>query len=72
MGRSIPEEGQEFIWLIRHAYPIAPDLLARRFDVEKPDRVWAGDITYIWTAEGWLYLAVLLDLSPQSCGLGHE
>jgi putative transposase len=49
----------------RHAYPIAPDLLARRFDVAKPDHVWAGDITYVWTAEGWLYLAVLLDLSSR-------
>jgi transposase InsO family protein len=46
----------------RHGYGIAPNLLARQFDVEKPDRVWVGDITYLWTAEGWLYLAVLLDL----------
>ena len=49
----------------RHAYPIAPDLLARRFDVAKPDHVWAGDITYVWTAEGWVYLAVRLDLSSR-------
>ncbi|MBK9308999.1 MAG: DDE-type integrase/transposase/recombinase [Nitrospira sp.] len=32
------------------------------FTVEAPNRVWAGDLTYIWTGEGWLYLAVLLDL----------
>ena len=38
------------------------DLLARQFEVAQPDTVWVGDITYVWTAEGWEYLAVLLDL----------
>ena len=46
----------------RHGYEVAPNLLARQFDVTAPDHVWAGDITYIWTAEGWLYLSVLVDL----------
>lgn len=46
----------------RHSYEVAPNLLARQFDVTAPDQVWAGDITYIWTAEGWLYLSVLVDL----------
>jgi len=46
----------------RHGYGIAPNLLARQFDVEKPDQAWVGDITYVWTAEGWLYVSVLLDL----------
>jgi putative transposase len=46
----------------RHGYEVAPNLLARQFDVTAPDHVWAGDITYIGTAEGWLYLAVLVDL----------
>ena len=46
----------------RHGYAVAPNLLARQFDVTAPDHVWAGDITYIWTAEGWLYLSVLVDL----------
>jgi putative transposase len=46
----------------RHGYTVAPNLLARQFAVEKPDQVWVGDITYVWTAEGWLYLGVLLDL----------
>lgn len=46
----------------RHGYTVAPNLLARQFAVENPDQVWVGDITYVWTAEGWLYLAVLLDL----------
>jgi putative transposase len=46
----------------RHRYRVAPNLLARQFDVAQPHQVWAGDITYVWTAEGWLYVAVLLDL----------
>ena len=46
----------------RHGYEVAPNLLARQFDVDKPDQAWVGDITYIWTDEGWLYLSTLLDL----------
>ena len=46
----------------RHGHAVAPNLLARQFDVAQPDTVWVGDITYVWTAEGWEYLAVLLDL----------
>lgn len=46
----------------RHGYGVADNVLARQFDVAKPDQAWAGDITYIWTDEGWLYLSVLLDL----------
>jgi putative transposase len=46
----------------KHALPIAPNVLARRFHVDAPNRVWVGDVTYIATSEGWLYLAVLLDL----------
>jgi transposase InsO family protein len=45
-----------------HSLPTAPNLLARNFKVEAPDRVWAGDVTYLPTREGWFYLAVLLDL----------
>lgn len=45
-----------------HAMPVAPNLLERRFDVEAADKVWAADITCLWTGEGWLYLAVILDL----------
>jgi transposase InsO family protein len=40
----------------------APDLLKRNFTAERPHQVWTSDITYIWTAEGWIYLAVILDL----------
>jgi transposase InsO family protein len=46
----------------RHALPIAPNVLDRRFEADAPNRVWVGDVTYIATGEGWLYLAVLLDL----------
>lgn len=45
-----------------HRRPIAPNLLARQFTTTAPNRVWVGDITFIWTAEGWLYLATLIDL----------
>jgi transposase InsO family protein len=45
-----------------HDLPIAPNLLDRQFTVAEPDRVWAGDITYIHTDEGWLFLAVVIDL----------
>jgi transposase InsO family protein len=46
----------------RHPFPVAPNVLARQFDRPQPDRAWVTDITYIPTGEGWLYLAVLLDL----------
>ncbi len=45
-----------------HADPVAPNLLAQQFTVAAPNRVWASDVTYVWTREGWLYLAVILDL----------
>lgn len=46
----------------RHKYQVAPNLLDRRFNVALPDKVWGTDITYLWTREGWLYLAVVIDL----------
>lgn len=45
-----------------HSHPIAPNLLKRHFSFEQPNQAWVGDITYIPTAEGWLYLAVVKDL----------
>ena len=51
-----------------HAHPIAPNLLERRFDVNgirETDRVWVSDLTYVPTGEGWLYLAVVLDLKSR-------
>lgn len=46
----------------RNNEPAAPNLLDRHFTVDQPDRAWVGDITFIPTREGWLHLAVLLDL----------
>ncbi len=43
-------------------HPVAPNLLKRDFDADKPDQKWLADITYIATQEGWLYLAAILDL----------
>ena len=45
-----------------HSFNIAPNLLERDFTADRPNRKWAGDISYVWTREGWLYLAVILDL----------
>ena len=51
----------------KHSHPVAPNLLLdhrmeRRFDVNDANRLWVSDITYVWTQEGWLYLAVVLDV----------
>lgn len=46
----------------KHNFPVAPNLLNQKFKAIAPDRTWVGDITYVHTNEGWLYLAVLLDL----------
>jgi len=46
----------------RHDLPIAPNLIARDFTAEAPNRVWLADITYIPTADGWLYLSAVMDL----------
>ena len=45
-----------------HAFPIAPNLIDQDFSAERPNQKWAADISYVWTREGWLYLAVVLDL----------
>src|SRR5205823_8320184 len=45
-----------------HNLPIAENLLERTFEAETPNTRWTADITYIWTSQGWLYLAVILDL----------
>jgi putative transposase len=45
-----------------HSHPVAANLLNRKFNQAGPNQAWACDITYIWTAEGWLYLAIVMDL----------
>ena len=46
----------------RHHLPVAENILGRQFEPETPNQAWAADITYVWTGEGWLYLAVVMDL----------
>jgi putative transposase len=46
----------------KHNLPVAPNLLDRDFTPEAPNQVWTSDMTYLWTDEGWLYLAIVLDL----------
>ena len=45
-----------------HNYPVAENILDQDFSATGPNQKWAGDITYIWTQSGWLYLAVIIDL----------
>ena len=50
----------------KHSLSIAPNLLKQDFTATAPNQKWAGDITYLWTSEGWLYLAVIIDLYSRS------
>lgn len=45
-----------------HNLPVAPNLLQQNFSASRPNEKWVSDITYVWTEEGWLYLAVVMDL----------
>lgn len=49
----------------KHDHPVHPNLLGRNFSVTAPNRIWTGDITYVRTFEGWLYLAVVIDLQSR-------
>ena len=46
----------------KHKLPVAPNLLDQNFKVDKPNRAWVADLTYLWTHEGWSYLAIVMDL----------
>ena len=46
----------------KHQYPVAENILNRNFSPDTPNKAWGTDITYIWTQEGWLYLAIVIDL----------
>jgi putative transposase len=46
----------------QHAWPVAPNIIDQDFAAACPDQKWGADITYVWTREGWLYLAVVIDL----------
>ena len=45
-----------------HKQPVFNNVVDRKFDIDQPDQIYVGDITYLWTQEGWLYLAVVIDL----------
>jgi putative transposase len=46
----------------KHMLPVAPNVVARRFHADGPNRVWVTDMTYVWTWEGWLFLAAIVDV----------
>jgi len=48
-----------------HSRPVAENVLAQDFTTTGPNQKWVGDITYLWTDEGWVYLAVILDLQSR-------
>ncbi|RUO24717.1 IS3 family transposase [Aliidiomarina sanyensis] len=50
----------------KHNQPVAPNLLEQDFTASAPNQKWVGDITYLFTSEGWLYLAVIIDLYSRS------
>ena len=52
----------------RPSHAIASNVLDRRFEAATPNRKWVADFTYIWTAEGWLYVAAVLDAFFPPCG----
>lgn len=56
--------------LSEHDHPVAPDLLQRNFDAHRPNEKWVGDITYLPTSRGFIYLAMLLDLHSRRI-VGH-
>jgi putative transposase len=56
-GRFVPQTTDS-----DHEHPVAPNLLEQDFTTSAPNQKWAGDLTYIWTDEGWLYLSAVLDL----------
>ena len=55
--RALPKDDGE-----RSASAIAPNVLDRQFTADRPNRKWIADFTYVWTAEGWLYVAAVVDL----------
>ena len=56
------EIDREFYTRITFNHTLSPNLLDRQFDVAAPNQVWTPDVTYVWTLEGWLYVAIVVDL----------
>lgn len=59
--QSVRKKAYKFTTNSRHSHPIAPNLLQRQFSFELPNQAWVGDITYIPTDEGWLYMVAVKD-----------
>lgn len=59
---GIPREKWRVTTESGHNFPIAPNILRRQFNASRPDELWVGDITYIGTHQGWVFLAVVIDL----------
>src|SRR5881227_3646712 len=55
-----------------HAWPVAPNLLDQDFTATRPDKKWGADISYVWTREGWLYLALSSTCSPVGSSAGQQ
>lgn len=55
-----------------HTQPVAANVLARDFHADAPNTAWVTDVTYVWTAEGWLYVAALLDLFSRRVVVGPQ
>lgn len=60
--RATPKQRYVVTTDSNHELPIYSNLVDRQFFVEKPNQIWVADITYIWTLEGWVYLATIMDL----------
>lgn len=60
--RAVPAKRFTVTTDSRHHLPVAENRLARQFNPDAPNQAWGADITYIWTQQGWLYLAVVMDL----------
>lgn len=60
--RATPKEKYKVTTDSNHTLKIYPNLVKRQFNVDTPNRIWVTDITYLWTLEGWVYLATVMDL----------
>lgn len=70
----VPKAARKFVVTTDsdHSLPLAPNLLEQDFETTAPNQKWAGDITYLMSSEGWLYLAVIIDLYSPLSSLVHE
>lgn len=60
--RSIVKQKFKATTNSNHSHAVSENIVQQKFSTERPNQVWTSDITYIWTSEGWIYLAVVLDI----------